>query len=41
VNLDSIESVSIATSVDRIGRPNGERMHQICDALEVDFDCPR
>jgi mRNA interferase MazF len=41
VNLDSIESVSIAILVDRIGRLSDERMGQICDALEVAVDCQR
>ena len=41
VNLDSIESVSIAVLVDRIGRLSDERMRQICDALEVAVDCQR
>jgi mRNA interferase MazF len=39
VNLDSIESVSIAVLVDRIGRLSDERMRQICAALEVAVDC--
>jgi mRNA interferase MazF len=41
VNLDSIESVSIAVLIDRIGRLSDERMGQICDALEVAVDCQR
>jgi mRNA interferase MazF len=41
VNLDSIESVSIAVLVDRIGRLSDERMRQICEALEVAVDCQR
>ena len=41
VNLDSIESVSIAILVDRIGRLSDHRMGQICDALEVAVDCQR
>jgi mRNA interferase MazF len=41
VNLDSIESVSIAVLVDRIGRLSDERMRQICGALEVAVDCQR
>ena len=41
VNLDSIESVSIAVMVDRIGRLSDERMLQICAALEVAVDCQR
>ena len=41
VNLDSIESVSLAALVDRIGRLSDDRMRQICAALEVAVDCPR
>jgi mRNA interferase MazF len=39
VNLDSIESVSLATLVERLGRLSGERMDQICDALEIAVGC--
>ena len=39
VNLDSIESVSIAVLVDRIGRLSDDRMRQVCAALEVAVDC--
>jgi mRNA interferase MazF len=39
VNLDSVESVSIAVLVDRLGRLSGERMRQLCTALEVAVDC--
>ena len=39
VNLDSIESVSLATLVERLGRLSDERMHQICDALEIAVGC--
>ena len=39
VNLDSVESVSIATLVERLGRLSDERMHQVCEALEVAVDC--
>jgi mRNA interferase MazF len=39
VNLDSIESVSVAALVERIGRLSGERMRQVCGALEVAVDC--
>lgn len=35
VNLDSVESVSIATLVERLGRLSDERMLQICKALEI------
>jgi mRNA interferase MazF len=40
VNLDSVESASIATLVDRLGRLSSERMLQVCAALEVAVDCP-
>lgn len=39
VNLDSVESVSIAVLVERIGRLSDARMRQICAALEVAVDC--
>lgn len=39
VNLDSVESVSIAVLVERLGRLSGERMRDICAALEVAVDC--
>jgi mRNA interferase MazF len=39
VNLDSVESVSIAVLVERLGRLSDARMRQICAALEVAIDC--
>jgi mRNA interferase MazF len=39
VNLDSVESVSLATLVERLGRLSDERMLQICEALEVAVAC--
>lgn len=39
VNLDSVESVSIRTLVERLGRLSDVRMHQICAALEVAVAC--
>lgn len=39
VNLDSVESVSIATLVERLGRLSDDRMQRICDALEIAIDC--
>jgi mRNA interferase MazF len=39
VNLDSVESVSVAVLVDRLGRLAGSRMKQICEALAVAVDC--
>ena len=41
VNLDSLESVSIATLTDRLGRLSGHRLDQICTALAVATDCGR
>ena len=39
VNLDSVESVSVATLVERIGRLSDDRMRQVCAALAVAVDC--
>jgi mRNA interferase MazF len=39
VNLDSIESVSIGALVERVGRLSDDRMHQICDALDIAVAC--
>jgi mRNA interferase MazF len=39
VNLDSVESVSVAVLVDRLGRLSGSRMREICAALAVAIDC--
>lgn len=39
VNLDSVESVSVATLVERLGRLSDERMRQVCAALQVAVDC--
>jgi mRNA interferase MazF len=39
VNLDSVESVSIAVLVSRLGRLADDRMREICGALEVAVDC--
>jgi len=39
VNLDSVESVSIAVLVERLGRLSDDRMREICAALEVAVDC--
>lgn len=39
VNLDSVESVSLATLVERLGRLGDERMLQICAALEIAVAC--
>ena len=39
VNLDSVESVSVALLVERLGRLSDARMREICAALEVATDC--
>jgi mRNA interferase MazF len=39
VNLDSIESVSIAVLVERLGRVADARMREICGALAVAVAC--
>ena len=38
-NLDSIESVSLGTLTQRLGRLSDERMRQICAALSIAVDC--
>ena len=39
VNLDSIESVSVAVLVERLRRLSDVRMRQICATLAVAVDC--
>lgn len=39
VNLDSVESVSTAVFVERLGRLSDIRMSEVCAALEVSVDC--
>ncbi|HEY5854802.1 MAG TPA: type II toxin-antitoxin system PemK/MazF family toxin [Aldersonia sp.] len=39
VNLDAVESVSIAVLVSRLGRLRDTRMREICAALAVAVDC--
>jgi mRNA interferase MazF len=39
VNLDSVESVSIAILVERMGRVADHRMRQLCAALAIAVDC--
>ena len=39
VNLDSVESVSVGTLTERLGRLSDGRMRQICQALAVAVDC--
>jgi len=39
INLDSVESISIAVLLERLGTLSGERMRDICAALAVAVDC--
>jgi mRNA interferase MazF len=39
VNLDSVESVSTGTLVERLGRLSDDRMRQICAALATAVAC--
>ena len=39
VNLDSVESVSVGTLTERLGRLGGGRMQEVCTALAVAVDC--
>jgi mRNA interferase MazF len=39
VNLDSVESVSVGTLTDRLGRLGDDRMREIWAALSVAVDC--
>lgn len=39
VNLDSVESVSVAALTERLGRLGDGRMRQVCEALAVAVDC--
>jgi mRNA interferase MazF len=39
VNLDSVESVSLAVLVQRLGRLADARMREICAALGIAVDC--
>jgi mRNA interferase MazF len=39
VNVDAIESVSVAVLVERLGTLSGLRMRELCAALEVATDC--
>lgn len=39
VNLDSVESVSLAVLVERLGRLSDVRMREVCNALSVAVDC--
>ena len=38
INLDSVESASIAVLVERLGMLSDDRMRQVCAALEVAVD---
>jgi mRNA interferase MazF len=37
--MDSVESVSVAVLVERLGRLADTRVRQICTALDVAVDC--
>ncbi|MGO9247351.1 MAG: type II toxin-antitoxin system PemK/MazF family toxin [Solirubrobacteraceae bacterium] len=39
INLDSVESVSVAVLVERLGRLSDERMREVCAALDVAVEC--
>ena len=39
VNLDLVQTVSVAVLVDRIGRLSDVRLNEICEALAVAVDC--
>ena len=39
INLDSVESVSVAVLVERLGRLSDVKMREVCAALEVAVDC--
>lgn len=39
VNLDSVESVSVGTLVERLGRLSDDRMQEICRALAIAVAC--
>jgi mRNA interferase MazF len=39
INRDSVESVSLAVLVDRVGWLSDVRMRQLCAALSVAVDC--
>jgi mRNA interferase MazF len=39
VNLDSVESVSVAVLVERLGSLSDDRIRDVCAALEVAVDC--
>ena len=41
VNLDSVESISVAMLVERIGVLAPDRMRDVCAALDVAVDCGR
>jgi mRNA interferase MazF len=41
INLDSVESVSIGSLVERLGRLSDLRMDEVCTALAVAVDCRR
>lgn len=41
INLDSVESVDVASLTERLGRLSSERLAEVCAALAVATDCRR
>lgn len=39
VNLDSVESISVAVLVERLGMLSDDRMRDVCAALAIAVDC--
>lgn len=39
VNTDSLESVSTAVLVERLGRLSDDRMREVCAAVAIALDC--
>jgi mRNA interferase MazF len=39
INLDPVESVSIATLTERLGRLSDDRLRDVCAALGIAVDC--
>ena len=39
INLDSVESISVAVLVERLGVLSDDRMREVCEALAVAVDC--
>lgn len=39
INLDSVESLSVAVLAERVGRLSDNRMREVCAALDVAVEC--